>query len=108
MEYTDQDEYGDVPFYNNKEMYMEQDNGLLVKLKQGERDRLLVRLEERSRNIWRLTEKLEHHSAEQNGLIRDSFVLSKSNRVGLVYLRWVVGFVIFALIGLASWVATGF
>ena len=35
----------------------------------SERDKLLGRLDERTQNIWRVTEQLEKHNAKQNGRI---------------------------------------
>lgn len=37
-------------------------------MKQEDRDRL-IRVDERTSNIWRVIEKVEKHQAEQNGLV---------------------------------------
>jgi len=37
-----------------------------------ERDDLLIRLDERSRNTWRVLTELEQHNREQNGYIKDT------------------------------------
>ncbi len=36
-------------------------------MKPGERDDLLIRLDERTQNTWRVTEKMEKHLAQING-----------------------------------------
>lgn len=67
-------------------------------MKPPERDDLLIRLDERSRNIWIVVEKLEKHQVEQNGLIRDSFdqIASNSKQTaknttwGIAF-RWIIG-----------------
>jgi len=42
---------------------------------------MIIRIEERTRNIWRVVEKLEKHQSEQNGYIRIALTRSKVNRV---------------------------
>ena len=81
------------PFYNDKEMYKMTQN----KLKVLERDELLIRLDERTRNIWKLVEKLETHQAEANGFIKDNLIRSSSNRTWINVLRWTIGGLITAL-----------
>ena len=67
-------------------------------MKPTERDDLLIRLDERSRNTWVMVEKLEKHQVEQNGLIRDSFdqIANNSkqttkNATWIIAFRWIVG-----------------
>jgi len=40
-------------------------------MKPTERDDLLIRLDERTRNTWQLTEKIELHQKEQNSHVAD-------------------------------------
>lgn len=50
-------------------------------MKTEERDQLLARLDERTRNIWRTLERLEGHAKEQNGYIQELFVISNKNTI---------------------------
>ncbi len=67
-----------------------------------ERDELLLRLDERSVNTYRLCEKLEHHQETQNGEIQNNLVRSKSNLVRIRFL-WGIGGTGFMT--LISWLA---
>ena len=69
-------------------------------MKASERDRLLIRLEERSSNTWRLIEKLERHAAEQNGYIRENFMATSKNTI---WRKVIVGVGGTSLLGLAGW-----
>lgn len=48
-------------------------------LSQSERDNLLLRLDERTNNIWRTVEELKEHNQNQNGYIRDALICSATN-----------------------------
>jgi len=50
-------------------------------MKPSERDDLLIRLDERSRNTYRLVEALEQHNREQNGTILALIGCCKTNTV---------------------------
>ena len=67
----------------------------------GERDNLLIRLEERSHNTWRLIEKMERHAAEQNGYIRENFTATSKNTI---WRRVIVGVGGASLLSLGGWV----
>jgi len=46
-----------------------------------ERDDLLIRLDERTNNIWRIVEALETHNREQNGYIKQAIETCNKNTV---------------------------
>ena len=71
-------------------------------LRPAERDKLLIRLDERTGNIWAIVEKLEKRQAEQNGQIHRLFL---SNARNTVWRRVIIGVGSMALIGLANWLA---
>lgn len=48
-------------------------------MKPAERDNLLIRLDERTCNIWREVEALAKHNAEQNGFIVTCLTRSSVN-----------------------------
>ena len=50
-------------------------------MKAPERDQLLIRLDERTCNIWRSVEQLEKHQVEQNGLIQELFISTSRNTI---------------------------
>ena len=73
-------------------------------VKQAERDDLLIRLDEKMNNIWRVVEQVENHQTEQNGLIRESFdqIASNSrqtsrNSTWIIAIRWIIGGICTAL-----------
>lgn len=51
-------------------------------LSEDERDNLLIRLDERSRNTWQLVEKLEQHQAAQNGKLEEAVRSIYRNTIG--------------------------
>lgn len=67
--------YGYPPFYENGEMYME-DNGLTKKMP----DNWWVRLDERTLHILQKLEELTKHQSEANGYIRDNMKRSITNK----------------------------
>ncbi|KKN74963.1 hypothetical protein LCGC14_0384650 [marine sediment metagenome] len=71
-------------------------------MKPKERDELLGRLDERSRNTYHLVEKLEKHNAEQNGYILDLVKQSSSNKTSI---KWIVRVLVAA--GILGGGATG-
>lgn len=52
-------------------------------MKPTDRDNLLIRLDERTSNIWRAVEELAEHNKEQNGFILQSLTRSSGNRIWL-------------------------
>ena len=69
-----------------------------------ERDQLLARLDERTHNIWRVTEKQEGNIRELNGHVRENTSRSVSNKVWIRIITSVGGaallFVLTCLIGI--------
>lgn len=63
-------------------------------MKQEDRD-MLIRINERTLNIWRTVEKQEKHQETQNGHIQELFTRtnSNSNRISLIWkvAGWVGG-----------------
>lgn len=66
-------------------------------MKPTERDELLVRIDERSRNIWRVVEQLETHQAEQNGYIKENLESTIKNTSWRKTDKWLLG-ILFTLI----------
>ena len=60
-------------------------------MKLEERDKLLIRLEERTVNIWHVLEKLERHQDEQNGFIKDALLTSAQNTAWRKATIWFIG-----------------
>lgn len=60
-------------------------------MKPVERDDLLTRLDERTSNIWKAVEKIEHHAEEQNGIIRECIGNIAQNTSSRKSTRWVLG-----------------
>lgn len=50
-----------------------------MKLTASQKNELLIRLDERTNNIWRVAEKLERHQEEQNGFIKEALLASAKN-----------------------------
>lgn len=59
----------------------------------------LARIDERTRNIWRLVEKMERHQEEQNGYIRENFVTVGKNTLWRKVIIGVGGSSIILIIG---------
>ena len=75
-------------------------------MKPKERDELLGRLDERSRNTYHLVEKLEKHNAEQNGYILDLIKQVSSNKTSIkwmVRILYAVGILGAGTTGLINW-----
>lgn len=68
-------------------------------MKAPERDNLLVRLDERTRNIWRVTEKLERHQEQQNGFIQTALIKSSRNTLWIKIISSVGGAAILIIVG---------
>ena len=68
-----------------------------------DRDELMIRLDERSRNTWKSIEKIELHMSEQNGYIRDNFRSTQRNTVWRKVIVSVGG----AIWGILAWLITG-
>ncbi len=49
---------------------------------------ILIRLDERSHNTWRVVEKLEVHAREQNGYIRENYRATAKNTI---YRKIIIG-----------------
>ena len=56
-------------------------------MKPKERDELLIRLDERTRNIWTLTEKQEDHLSKINDSMMKHAVQISSNKTSV---KWIV------------------
>jgi len=75
-------------------------------MKPKERDELLIRLDERTRNIWTLTEKQEDHLAKINDSMMKHAVQISSNKTSV---KWIVRILVAAGIlgggatGLVNW-----
>jgi len=52
---------------------------------------LLMRIDERTRNIWRSVEKLEKHQLEANGYIKENIKQTANNTAWISAMRWVIG-----------------
>ena len=63
-----------------------------------DRDELLTRLDERSRNIYHLLEKQEQHLSRLNESVSGNTTGIAVNRVRFRYTWWVVGSVVVVLI----------
>ena len=55
---------------------------------------LMIRIDERTRNTWRVVEKMERHQAEQNGFIRDLLIRTRVNRI-LLGIGGTIGLLLF-------------
>ena len=60
-------------------------------MKPAERDDLLIRLDERTNNIWRVVETLEAHQADQNGFIRENTIATAKNTSWRKTSKWLLG-----------------
>jgi len=60
-------------------------------MKQPERDDLLIRLDEKMNNVWRVVEQLEKHQIVQNGLIRDTIDQTTKNTTWIKAYKWIIG-----------------
>ncbi len=63
-------------------------------MKPTERDQLLIRLDERTRNIWALTEKQEAHLSKLNDSMMKHAVQISANRTSIGRLWWLIGIAI--------------
>jgi len=63
---------------------------------------LLIRIDERTQNIWKVLEQLETHQKEANGYIRDNMKSTARNTTWIAAMRWVMGIMI---AGGATWLA---
>ena len=71
-------------------------------MKPKERDELLIRLDERSRNIWALTEKQENHLSKINDSLLKHAIQLSSNKTSI---KWIVRILVAA--GILGGGATG-
>lgn len=70
-------------------------------MKPQQRDELLVRLDERSCNTFKIVEQLEQHQTEQNGLIRDAMNRATISLTWVKAFRWIIGISFGAI---AAWI----
>ncbi len=84
----DEEEELPPPFYENGELW---------KMKLQERDELWGRLDERTCNIWVLTEKMEKHLKELNDSVAKNTISCSENKTSNRNLWTVIGFIIFAV-----------
>jgi hypothetical protein len=68
-------------------------------LKASERDSLLIRLEERTCNIWHVLEKIEKHQEAQNGFIQEALVQGAKNNTRIKIISGVGGTILLTLFG---------
>ncbi len=66
-------------------------------MKASERDELLGRLDERTKNTWTATERIEKHLDTQNGIILDHTEQIAHNTQGRRNIKWLIGGVIFVV-----------
>lgn len=71
-------------------------------MKVKERDELLIRLDERTRNIWTLTERQEDHLSKLNDSMLKHAVQISSNKTSV---RWIIRILVAA--GILGGGATG-
>ena len=71
-------------------------------MKAAERDDLLIRLDERTRNIWALTEKQEEHLEKINDSLLKHAIQLSSNKTSI---KWIIRVLIAA--GILGGGATG-
>ena len=67
-------------------------------MKVTERDEILIRLDERSVNTWRLVEKMEKHQIEQNNHIAKNFIATSRNTIYRRIIYPIIGFGLTAFI----------
>lgn len=67
-------------------------------MKAEERDKLLIRLDERTCNIWYSIEKLEKHQAEQNGFIISNIKSISKNTTWRKGITAIISLLIIAII----------
>jgi len=53
--------------------------------------KLLIRIDERTQNIWKAVEKIEKHAAEQNGYIREITMACSKNTTWRKVFCWIIG-----------------
>ena len=71
-------------------------------MKPLERDELLFRLDERTRNIWTCVEKIERHAEVQNGHI---FNITQSSQRNTIFRKWAERLVIPLVAFIVGWLA---
>ncbi len=70
-------------------------------MKPSVRDELLVRLDERTQNIWTLAEKQEQHLSKLNNRVSDNETQSAVNKSNIKRIWWVIGLGITGIIAIA-------
>ena len=70
------------------------------KMNKDQRDDLLIRLEERTANIWRLTEQQEKHLVKINDALLKHAVQIGSNKTSIGKLWWLISIAIMGGVGL--------
>jgi len=63
-------------------------------MKPKDRDDLLSRIDERTRNIWTLTEKQELHLSKLNDNVMKHAIQISSNKTSIGRLWWLIGIVV--------------
>lgn len=56
-----------------------------------EENDLLIRIDERTTNIWRAVESLEKHNREQNGFIKEALLMCNTHKAWIKVLKWGIG-----------------
>ena len=67
-------------------------------MKAEERDKLLIKLDERTSNIWRAVEKIETHQEEQNGFTKEVITNCAKNTAWRKAHTWIIGLIIAGVI----------
>ena len=71
-------------------------------MKANERDELLIRLDERTANIYHLTEKQEKHLSDLNDAVAKNTIGMAVAKSGIKRIYWVAGGLALVIIGLWS------
>ena len=71
-------------------------------MKPSERDELLGRLDERSRNTWQSVKKIEEHLERLNDTVAENSTGIAVNRSGVKRIYWIIGGIILLLIALGG------
>ena len=63
-----------------------------------DRDTILIRVDERTRNIWRVTEDMKRHQELQNSNIAEALKMCYTSKAWVRIGQWVVGGIVLLLI----------
>ena len=74
-----------------------------IKLKPSERDVLLVKLEERTQNIWKSIEKIEGYQSDQNEQVLLLIAECSKNTGWRGVSKWMIGGIWAAIVTIVVW-----